>query len=281
MGYRSLLVHLDRDARAAVRTQAALKLAREFDAHLLGVAPTGLVDLPVALDASAALGQYGALAWDLLRAQANEAVQAFRDACAAAGHAALDAQVDEDDAAASLVRHAHCADLCILSQADPDVAGHRAHQALVERVVLHSARPTLVLPYAGPVTDFGRQVLVAWDDSRESARAINDALPMLHRAERVRVLSWVEAGAEADEPGWRARTAALGGWLQRHGVRAEVSVEATAIGIGDAMLSRAAEIGADLIVMGAYGHTRLAERVLGGATRSLLQAMTVPVLMSH
>lgn len=280
MGYRSLLVHLDRDARAAVRTQAALNLAREFDAHLLGVAPTGLVDLPVAFDASATLGQYGALAWDLLRGQANEAAQAFRDACAAAGHAAFAAQVEEDNAAAALVRHAHCADLCILSQADPGADGHRAHQALVERVVLHSARPTLILPYAGPVERFGRQVLVAWDDSRESARAVNDALPLLHRAQRVRVLSWVEAGS-ADDADWRARGAAVGAWLQRHGVQAEVAVEATVIGIGEAMLSRAAELGADLIVMGAYGHTRLAERVLGGATRGLLQAMTVPVLMSH
>lgn len=280
MTYRSLVVHLDVDDRAPLRTQVAMRLARAFDAHLLGVAPTGLIDLPIALDASASLGQYGTVAWDLLRAQAEKAVQAFRDACDAGGCTAFDAQVEEDDPAAALVRHAHCADLCVLSQPDPRADGHRAQRAAVERVVLHSARPTLVLPYAGPIDRLGQQVMVAWDDSREAARAVADALPLLHRAQRVRVLSWTEASA-ADDGVLRGRTAELGRWLQRHGVKVETLVETSPIAVGEAMLSRAADLDVDLIVMGAYGHTRLSERVLGGATRGLLASMTVPVLMSH
>jgi nucleotide-binding universal stress UspA family protein len=150
----------------------------------------------------------------------------------------------------------------------------------VEQVVLHSARPTLILPYAGRFDEVGQRVMVAWDDSREAARAVSDALPLLRHAGRVQVVSWVESGT-TEHGTLRRRLDALHQWLMWHGVNAEVRVERTEIGIADAMLSRAADFGTDLIVMGAYGHARWAERVLGGATRGLLQTMTVPVLMSH
>jgi nucleotide-binding universal stress UspA family protein len=163
-------------------------------------------------------------------------------------------------------------------------------------VVLHSARPTLILPCVSAVSAvsavneasaardtarfdrIGTQVLVAWDDSREAARAIADALPLLRRAARVQVISWHEAddgGAAA------ARLDALRRWLMWQGVVAEVQADTTPIDIADTMLSRAADMNADLLVMGAYGHARWAEWALGGATRGMLESMTVPVLMSH
>lgn len=280
MSYRSLVVHLEGDARAPLRAEVAIRLARAFDGHLLGVAPTGVIDMPIALDAGTAPGGFGANALDLLNAQAQRAVQAFRQACSAAGFTAVEAQVVEDTAAAALVRQAHCADLCLVSQAEPGSDGYRARRATVEQVVLYSARPTLILPYAGAVESIGEQIMVAWDDSREAARAVADALPLLKRARRVRVLSWTE-GTGTELAVLRARTADLARWLQFHGVTAEALVETSPIGIGEAMLSRAADLGTDLIVMGAYGHARLSERVLGGATRGLLESMTVPVLMSH
>jgi nucleotide-binding universal stress UspA family protein len=122
--------------------------------------------------------------------------------------------------------------------------------------------------------------MVAWDDSREAARAVSDALPLLRRAGQVQVVSWNEAGTEADTR-LNERMDALRQWLTWQGVPAETRVETTAVSISDAMLSRAADLGADLVVMGAYGHSRWTERVLGGATRGLLTSMTVPVLMSH
>lgn len=280
MTYRSLLVYLDNDPLCHARTQAALRLAKDLDCHLVGVAPTGLVDFPVGAEAAVALADYAARAWDLLRDEAERATDQFRDACHAAGLKSFEAVIDEAAKANSLVRHAHCSDLTVLTQADPKAPDHRAAQALVEQVVLYSARPTLILPYAGHFDDLARSALVAWDDSREAARAVSDALPLLLRASQVRVVGWTEPGA-ADAPDLRPRLDALHQWLMWHGVNSEVGTESTRVGIADALLSRAADLGCDLIVMGAYGHSRLSERVLGGATRGLLATMTVPVLMAH
>ena len=280
MTYRSLLVFLDRDPLCAARTQVAMRLAKDLDCHLVGLAPTGLVDLPSSLEAATALAEFSALAWTSLRDQARQATQRCRDACRAGGVKSFEAVIDESDKALSLVRHAHCSDLTVLTQADPTAPGHRYTQAFVEQVVLYSARPTLILPYAGRFDTVGSNVMVAWDDSREAARALSDALPLLRLAQRVQVVSWSEAGADCDKM-LRPHLDALSHWLRRQGVSADLRVEMTNIDIANAMLSQAADLNTDLIVMGAYGHARWAERVLGGATRGMLATMTVPVLMSH
>src|SRR5207245_3818728 len=137
---------------------------------------------------------------------------------------------------------------------------------LVEQVLIYSARPTLVLPYAGRLDTIGSNVMVAWDDSREAARAVSDALPLLRIARSVQVVSWNES-TDISDTTLRPRLDALHRWLMWQGVTAEIHVETTDIGIAEAMLSRAADLGADLIVMGAYGRARCAERVVGGATR--------------
>ena len=279
MTYRSLLVFLDSDPMCAARTQVAMRLAQDLDCHLVGVAPTGIVELPMFPEAATALAEFSALAWDSLRDHAEQATQRFRDACRAAGVKSFEVVVDESDKAPSVVRHAHCSDLTVLSQADPTARGHRVAQAFVEQVVLYSARPTLILPYAGSFETVGRNAMVAWDDSREAARALSDALPLLRQAEHVQIVSWSES--PDSENNLRQRLDALSKWLMWQGVSASVRVETTDIDIADAMLSHAADSNTDLLVMGAYGHARWSERVLGGATRGLLAAMTVPVLMSH
>ena len=278
MTYRSLLVFLDQNPLCAARTQVAMRLAKVLDCHLVGLAPTGLVELPATPEMAIGLAT---LVTDALRDQAGQATRRFRDECHAAGIKSFEAVVEEADKAPSIVRHAHCSDLTVLSQADPTAPGHRRAQNLVEQVVLYSARPTLILPYAGRFDSIGTHVMVAWDDSREAARALGDALPLLRLARRVQVLSWNEAGAREDKT-LRPRLDALQRWLMWQGVSADVHVEPTGdIGIANAMLSRAADLSTDLIVMGAYGHARWTERMLGGATRGLLTSMTVPVLMSH
>ena len=146
--------------------------------------------------------------------------------------------------------------------------------------MLQSARPTLIVPYAGQFDTIATRVMVAWDDSREAARAIRDALPLLRLARRVEVVSWTES-AKSEHELRSARLAALQRWLLWQGVGAEVKIEKREMGVAESMLSHAADLDADLIVMGAYGHSRWTERVLGGVTRGLLEAMTVPVLMSH
>jgi nucleotide-binding universal stress UspA family protein len=280
MTYRSLLVLVNQDPLGRARSAAAIQLAAKLDCHLVGLAPTGLVDVPVFAEATTAYTEFATLAWDTLRDRAQLAAHRFRNDCEAAGLMSFEAVVAESDEALALVRHAHCSDLTLVSQADPGAPGHADAQALVEQVVLHSARPTLILPYAGSFELPCRKAMVAWDDSREAARALSDALPLLRRAANVDVIAWNEKGAEIDAT-LRPRLDALSKWLMWQGVSAEMRVETTGIGIADAMLSRAADLSADLIVMGAYGHARWTERVLGGATRGLLASMTAPVLMSH
>jgi nucleotide-binding universal stress UspA family protein len=280
MTYRSLLVLLDHTPACATRADYAMRLAKRLDCHLVGLAPTDLVDLPTAPKAAASLVEYAALVWDALRDQAERATDAFRDACHAAQVKSFEAMVDEANKTNSLVRHARCSDLTVLTQADPSAPDYPVYKDLVESVILHSARPTLVLPYAGRFDSIASRVMVAWNDSREAARALSDALPLLQRASQVEVFAWIEAGSSEDKA-LRAQLAALQRWLMWHRVAATVRIETLGAGIAEAMLSHAADSNADLIVMGAYGHARWAERVLGGATRGLLNSMTVPVLMSH
>jgi nucleotide-binding universal stress UspA family protein len=138
----------------------------------------------------------------------------------------------------------------------------------------------LVLPYANAAQTLATNALVAWDDSHAAARAIADALPLLRRARSVHVMLF-NRDAPADEGGLSSDLSSVADWLARHGVSARTRVESTGIAVSDALLSRAADLGTDLIVMGAFGHARWRERVLGGTTRDVLGSMTVPVLMSH
>jgi nucleotide-binding universal stress UspA family protein len=137
-----------------------------------------------------------------------------------------------------------------------------------------------VVPYAGTFKTIGQRVLVAWNAGREATRAVNDALPLLEGAAKVTVLAINPHGGlrgHGEVPG-----ADIALHLARHGVRAEASaIKSDDVEIGALLLSQAADLNADLIVMGAYGHSRLREVVLGGATREILRSMTVPVLLSH
>ena len=124
-----------------------------------------------------------------MRDQAKLAAQSFRQVCRALSVTSYEAVVDEADKAPSLVRHAHCSDLTVLSQADPGTPGHSLDRALVEPVVLYRSRPTLILPYAGRLDTLCSHAMVAWDDSREAARALSDALPLLRLAKQVHAIT--------------------------------------------------------------------------------------------
>jgi nucleotide-binding universal stress UspA family protein len=176
--------------------------------------------------------------------------------------------------------HARYADIAILGQLDPDSGEPDMIRPRPEQVTLASGRPILVVPYAGSFPNLGRRVVIGWNASREAARAVNDAMPLLTAAEIVSILTIDPREgprAHGELPG-----ADISLHLARHGVEAEIERMVSAdLPVGEALLSRAADLGADLLVMGAYGHSRARELVLGGATRSLLRSMTLPVLMSH
>jgi nucleotide-binding universal stress UspA family protein len=280
MTYRSVLVLLDNGPVCRLRLQLAVRLARDFNCHLVGLAPTGVIDITPISGAVPSLTDRAALAWDVLRDHAEDAAQRFRDECRCAGIPSFEAAIDEEDQAISIIRHARCSDLVIVSQAHPAAPAQREEQAMVEQVVLHSARSTLVVPHSPRFTHIGSKVMVAWDDSREAARAVADALPLLQRARGVHLVSWDESGGVGIDR-LRARGEAAQQWLKRHAVDSSVMILERPAALADAMLAHATRMEADLIVMGAYGHHRWTERWLGGATRDMLKSMSVPVLTSH
>jgi nucleotide-binding universal stress UspA family protein len=148
-----------------------------------------------------------------------------------------------------------------------------------ERLALESGRPVLVIPYVGRYREIGRNVVIAWKAGRESARAVFDALPLLAGAETVDILEIKERHDGGDS---LAPDTTIAASLARHGIKPTVRTSVAGdIGIGDEILSRVADAGADLLVMGAYGHSRMREMIFGGATRHLVRHMTVPTLFSH
>lgn len=280
MALRSMLVLLDQDDHLAARATYAIKLARSLDCHLVGLAPTGLLEAPMLLGSSDALGKLADHAWQLMRHRAEESVALFERMCSSMGFASAESLVVEEDKATSLRLHSPCCDLVIMSQPDPDTAGYAESRALLEEVTLTNARPTLILPYAGRFEPPRLNALVAWDEGREGARAAADALPLLSRMETVRVTTW-RPGHHGESESLARRLESLTKWLMWHGVQAEARIEVTDVPIADAILSSAADLSADLLVMGAYGHPRWTQRMLGGATRGIMDSMTVPVLMSR
>jgi nucleotide-binding universal stress UspA family protein len=171
----------------------------------------------------------------------------------------------------ALVHHAKHADLVVAGQPDPDGDGVPA--AFSEQLVMSVGRPVLYVPRAGHFEHCGSRVLVSWNGSREAARAVEDAVPFLQRSVTTDVVTF---GDDA------AADSGMAAYLARHDASVSVSAERTnGTEVGSAILARAADHAADLVVMGAYSHSRLRELVLGGATRALFKSMTVPTLMSH
>ena len=181
------------------------------------------------------------------------------------------------DLASVIGTHARYADLAVMGQAAEDDEADDPELPTVVATV--TGRPVLIVPRAGRFGETGKRVLVCWNASREATRAITDAMPILQRADRVTVL----AVNPSDEAGHGAVPGAdISHYLARHGVRAEANrTYADDIDVADAILSRASDLGCDLIVMGAYGHSRVREWIFGGVTRSIMRTMTRPVLISH
>jgi nucleotide-binding universal stress UspA family protein len=172
------------------------------------------------------------------------------------------------------------ADAVVLGQNDPSPGGvGGVPYDLVESTLSGSGRPALVVPAASNGMRLPRNIVVAWKATREAARAVAAALPLLRRAHGVHVMAWGE-DRQADVRGARLD---LDGWLRLHGVAAQWHREAGPEpgALGERMLTRAFDLDADLLVMGCYGHSRAREWVLGGASRTVLASMTLPVLMAH
>ena len=279
MSYKTILVHLHDNTRRQALLAAGVGLARTFDAHLIGLS----VQPPVVVVPGIAGGDVMVIE-DHRHAYRQESARlkaAFETATMGQSFAAewREADAAYDTVAMHVVEHGRCADLIVASQKDPDWPSSE-HLEAPDRVVLESGRPVLLIPKSGEVIEPGKRILVAWNGRRELARAVFDALPLLKRAQAVSVV-WVnpqDAGEMAGElPAVDICTA-----LARHGVPCEATQNIQPVAsVGAALLSAVKTHGADLLVMGSYGHSRMREFVFGGATRYVLENMTVPVLMSH
>ncbi|WP_186248015.1 universal stress protein [Burkholderia gladioli] len=277
MSYRTLLVHLDDSPRCRVRTDLALDLARRWDAHLIGlyVVCQDLLEPLRRPGEPLELGVHERLTEQRRKA----AEQQFLKAAEAAGRA-VEWQAPAGAPSHTVIRHARHADLLLFGQEDPDDRLSHVAAHFIEDVVMGAGRPAIVVPRAGRVSSCGENVLIGWDGSREAARALADALPLLAHAKLVDVVTVESPHSDPDRTPAGVDVAA---YLERHQVRAAFSTvpRERAAGAGETLLDRATELHADLLVMGLYSHTRMHERMLGGVTRTVLGKMSIPVLLSH
>ena len=276
MALKSILLHLERDQRNGARTRVAIDLAARHQAHVVG------------LFAHSEPQHYGlgavdaSLMQEIIDRAEKEALDAgvglraeFENAAAAAG-LSFEWRVEAGTTHGTLVRHATYADLVVLGQFDPKEPNEFVDPRLADDVVMASSCPVMVVPHGGAFEGVGRNVMVAWNGSRESSRAVRDAMPILMAADRVVVLCADPPDADP-RPGVDVLT-----HLSRHGVNAEAAPTlGDGIDVGPALLAAAADRAIDLLVMGAYGHTRIREYLLGGVTRAILRDMTLPTLLSH
>jgi len=284
MSLRDLLVVLDGSPRDEMKMAVALALADRHEAHITGLC---VLEHLLPADMAFALGGYPDI-WAMpefarqietaAKARADGVEAKFREALRRAD-AKGDWVLETDALLPSVLRHARCTDLVVLGQYDHDNPGPAVARGLIEDVMMAAGRPVLVIPYVGTYEHIGANVLVGWSRTRESARALHDALPLMVPQAKVSVLIAETDPSDTDT----LPTADVGEHLARHGlqVTAERTVLADRLSAADALLGNAADSGADLLVIGAYGHSRTREMVLGGVTRDILRYMTLPVLMSH
>lgn len=280
MTYRTIVVHCDHSSHAAARYALATQLACATHAHLAGVAATGLSRY-AQWNGKPGAGPLlrNALAQRL--EQAQSALDAFAQEVWAVGVNRWSRWLAEDDAQEALALHARYADLLVLSQSDEHDVLRGLLRPLPPELLFRAACPILVVPASRGArpTIAHRHALVAWDGGLQAARAMTDALPLLRLSTQVTVLM-LNAGQHLS-PGNIDAGAAAVQYLARHGVQAGFLRAGTVSDVGTALLSQAAEQHCDLLVMGAYRHRRVEEMLLGGATRTVLRAMTLPVLLAR
>ena len=255
-------------------------VADSFDAHLAATFLTPLPDEPLAYEPTVVAG-----VWAELLGRARQEAEAERnkvgDALKALARPSTleSAEALSRDLGRVAAVHARYADIAVLTR-PPEGAGGDLREEIIEGVLFHSGRPALVAPPSWSGGVVGKRIVLAWDASREATRALSEADDMLEKAEQVTVLT-VDAKPKmfghGDQPGMN-----IAAHLARRGSKAEVrNVDSMGRTPAQAILDEAVSLNADLIVMGAYAHSRLREMVFGGATRDLLRSATIPLLLAH
>ena len=279
MNFKTLLVHVDASAQAAARIALAARLAITHEAHLVGAAMTGISriifeDNPIRPPDPVLIHHV-----EGLRDSARLALKNFEDIARQAGVTSVESRLIDDDPASGMAIQTRYADLAVVGQFDPDEPVPGLMSDFPASVFMQGVRPVLIVPYtAQSMRPFAR-AMIAWDASMTATRAVTGALPLLQAASAVDVVVF-NASPRTDTHG-ELPGSDLAMYLARHGVAVNVISRRTDIDIGNSLLSLCADQGSDLLVMGGYGHTRFREILLGGATRTVLESMTLPVLMAH
>ncbi|MCB1971778.1 MAG: universal stress protein [Geminicoccaceae bacterium] len=281
MQYKDLLVVVDRKPTATKRLETAFELARALDAHLTALLMIPEPANPVIAGVPMPL--------EILENQreliAKEAADTIATVRSHADRAGIPLETRTETASfeqwpSRLARQARHADLTIIGQVEPEEDDSAEVALMIEAAFMQSGRPALVVPYVGARNLPPERILVCWDGSPEAARALNDSLPIIESARSTTLLI-------IDPEKYRSTVGELPGadaatHLARHGINVQIrTVTGNGMATGEVILNEISDNGADLVVMGGYGHSRLREMVLGGATRKLLESMTVPVLISH
>jgi nucleotide-binding universal stress UspA family protein len=280
----SIAVHVDHTNQCPERLAVAATLARQHGAQLTGVyvAPPVWVPPYVGLEVTPAVIEIFESQRMDAQAKAEAHFAALRRIMPDAVWRAAGRPGNSfgDDIVSMLVSEAHLFDLMVVGQTGPGEDGSSAPGVVPEALVMQTGRPTLVVPYAGRFHSVATRAIVAWSDTRESVRALADALPLLAKSKSTTILQVVDG--EIDDRR-RAALAAVATYLERHSIKAksELIPLTDDVTAADLVLSRAADMDADLLVMGGYGHSRFRELVLGGFTREILSSMPLPVLLSH
>lgn len=274
---KQLLVHLDATRALPHRLTAARQLTQAFGASLsaLYAVRAGYLELPpLAGDPSVPV-----LLAELDEERRLSARKMLDVAMSGPGPVASWSETTEDPLIPAVAQQAFYADLLVLGQRDPSDPGSAGVPPdFVESLIEASGRPAIVVPHMGCAASMGRTIAIAWKQTPEAARALAAAIPLLQRAGQVHVLAW----GPDDEPTVSGHRLDLDGYLRLHGVNANLHHGGPEPAhIGEVILSAATDLAADLLVMGCYGHARAREWVLGGASRTILRAMTIPVLMSR
>ena len=274
---KDIVVNLQPGEESGPAEAYAVSVASMLDAHIAGLAFIYEAIIPVS-----AVGYIPREVIDVQRrdneAAANAAIGRFNTLVGRAGVSAEPLLLDGDlaDAGRRFSRIARYFDLAVVGQAKAEAS--QVETMIAESALFESGRPVIMVPYVQRAPVKLDTVMVCWDGGGSAARAVGDALPLLKHARKIEI---VIVASERDKPS-EIEGADIGRHLARHGLNVTVErIPGGEIDVGEALLSRAADAGADFMVMGGYGHSRLREFVLGGATRSILRAMTVPVLMSH
>lgn len=277
MEYRSILVHLDNSERAQACVDVALEVAQQHRAHVSALYAPAVIEHRLDY-----VFTFGTEYWDRQIREEDDRRRALE-------HYFLSRLADakltgewrtvQQHAEREMIARTRFADLIVLRQSDPEDPDASLGNRFQTRVTLAAGRPVLWVPFTGKFPSVGNRVVVAWDGGQSATRALYDALPFMRHAQQTSLVTFTLENKERD----RIPGADIGLVLARHGIAVEVAAlrPPPTVSVEAALLSRVQRDGCDLLVMGAYGHARWREILLGGVTHAVMGAMPVPVLMSH